>query len=274
MLANNDPFIKKFNELDAVCKKHRDTILRVWKQRYVDKWQSYSEADKIRLGKGFRLIKCVAELLPEQEETTMKAIITVRNTIHDIRNLFEPTKECLRFLDGIIIEINNGNIGAIDSELANVKKSNVAQMRKMLDSVGYKSKPLRYEEQAPIKAKINAFITQEERVNDVEKAKYVFAQCKNFFNDIPHLPEVCKAREAVRSRQLDKAKREARRELDEDYYDERQEILSELRGFKQRKALSLLNDKYEQYKEQIDSCVDFDELEDVYIDLDVDFYDD
>lgn len=47
MLANNDPFIKKFNELDAVCKKHRDTILRVWKQRYVDKWQSYSEAEYI-----------------------------------------------------------------------------------------------------------------------------------------------------------------------------------------------------------------------------------
>ncbi len=120
-MRNTDPFIRKFNELDFLCRKNRETILSIWRRRYPEKWNASSEEERFKLGKGFKLMKCLAELLPEMEEETLKVIINVRNTIHDVRNLFEPTKECIKFLDGIITEIQNGNISAIDSSLANVK---------------------------------------------------------------------------------------------------------------------------------------------------------
>ena len=268
MIANNDPFIRKFNELDDVCNKHIGPIMAAWKRKYAKIWETLSEEEKRKKTKGFGPIRRVAELLPEKEGKTLNIIINVRNTIHDIRNLFEPTKECIKFLDGIITEIKNGNISAIDSSLANEKKSNIQQMRSMIENVNYKARPLHYEEQEPIKAKIYSFINLEEKAKDVEEAKHIFNQCKNYFNDIPRLPEVRKARERINDIRLEKAKREVLRELDGDYYDALQEIKEELRGFKQHSAIKLLKEKYMRYKMQIESCIDYDELEDIDIDLD------
>lgn len=268
MIANTDPFIRKFNELDFLCRKNRETILSIWRRRYPEKWNASSEEERFKLGKGFKLMKCLAELLPEMEEETLKVIINVRNTIHDVRNLFEPTKECIKFLDGIITEIQNGNISAIDSSLANVKKSNIQQMKSMIENVGYKAKPLQYEGVESIKQRLYCYMAREEEASTMEEAKDFFAQFKNFFNSIPRLPEVRKARERINDIRLEKAKREVLRELDEDYYDALQEIKEELRGFKQRSAEKLLKEKYARYKMQIESCIDEDELEDIDIDLD------
>lgn len=268
MIANKDPFIKKFNELDALCREKRDKIISVWKKRNSSKWNAMSEDERFKLGKGIRLMKTLMSLLPEKESEALHASIVVRNTIHDKRNLFVPTQECINFLDGIILELKNDNIGAIDFELAVLKKSNISQMKRMLDNIWQKVRPLQYEHQEPIKAKLNSYIVAEEGATEKEEAGYIFVQFKSYYNDIPYLPEVRKARQEVRDINLEKAKREMIRELDEEYSDAQEEILEELHGFKRSSALKRLKEKYLRYKSQIESCIDYDELDDIDVNLD------
>lgn len=241
MLANKDPFINKYNMLEELC------------------GQKYPQPQG---GKPKNAIIYFAEssgIVSKKDQKLLKAIVAVRNTIHDTRNLFNVNTACLQFMDGVIAALKTGTTEQIDAELENVKKSNVNRMLETMKYLQAKIHIISAEEQKKVKAKLTGYIESEKRASSEERAKSFYAEFYSYFNNLHNLPEIRKAKAQRREKSLEKKREEVLSVAHDCYLQALAKIRVDFLGVKKKE----LKHKFLGLKERILACNDFDDLDDL-----------
>ena len=251
MKANHDPFIKKFNTLDNLCKS------------------KYPECK----GDNFSAMRKFADSLNPSDKSTLKSIIHLRNTIHNERDLVSINPSCQKFLDGLINGLRSGTRGPIDSNLENLKKSNIDKMNGMMRGLQSKIHMVSFSEQQRIRGDLQRYIEQEKRVASVDKAKEFYFNFLNYYNSIRNMPSVKEARSAQISNALARKRQEALSELTYAYREAVSDMEEEYSFLQRGKYRKKLDAVFSRYRERISTCNDFDILDDLPSDAESDFID-
>lgn len=252
MKANNDPFIKRYNILEELCKQK-------YPAAQDEKWNA---------------IKYFADrsgLVSDVDKRVLKTIVSIRNTIHDSRDLFSVNNACLKFMDGMINALRVGITYQIDTELENLRVSNLNKMEVMLKGVHSKIYMISIEEQREIKKKLNEYIQSEKRASSKERAKKFYLDFCAYFNNLHNLSQIKEARTEQREKALERKKKEVLSEIQHLYNQALVEIEAECSFFQKGKAKKKLELIFKGYKDRIFSCNDFDALDDLVDDAEVDF---
>lgn len=246
MKANNDPFIRKFNILDDLCKKRYPNC------------------------KNFDAIRKFANTLPGADKETLLSIIHVRNTIHDQRNLVSVNPDCLKFIDGLIKGLQSKNSGPIDADMEYLKSKNLQKMSIMMQQLPSKTYMASREVQRNIKATLTGYLEKEKHATNIDKVKKHYFDFCGYYNNIHNLPEIKSARAVNRERSLEKKRQSVLLEIEHLYNQARAEIYDEpflVRG-NLKKKLKLI---FESYKTRVLSCNDFDDLDEILDDAEFRF---
>ena len=251
MQANKDPFIKKFNILDDLCKRR------------------YPECPK-----GFSAIKKFAETLQGADKDTLKSIILLRNTIHDQRNLVSINSDCLKFMDGLIKGLQSNTKGPIDADLENLRSNNLQKMSEMLKHLSSKTHMISVVEQSKIKAKLMDYIECEKRASSIERAKKFYFDFCAYYNNIHNLSAVKEARAEHRERSIERKRQSVLSQI-QHFYNQALVAVEDEPFFSRGKLKKKLKQIFEGYRTRVLSCYDFDDLDDLLdnaeIDLDPDY---
>ena len=195
-----DNFIKKFNELDELCRMY---------------------FSKGNAEKDFSPMRAFAKTLPGEDGRTLLSLISIRNTIHDKRNLVRVSNDAIKFLEGLIIGLRNGR-KTVDSDLEILRKKNLEKMSNGIGELGSYTKILSYNQQLKIKEVLMKYIDREKAASNYEQVKNVFFEFCEYYRNIPNLPQY---KEAVRK---EKEKRKQKRERSFNNLKER--VRSAIRG--------------------------------------------
>ena len=256
MLANKDPFIKRYNILEELCaEKYPQLVVGNPKNAIIH----FAETSGI---------------VSKKDQRLLKAIVAVRNTIHDSRNLFNVNTACLQFMDGVITALKTGATGRINTELENLKRSNVNKMLDMMKHLQTKIYIISSEEQRTVKAKLTGYIESEKRASSEERAKSFYDDFYSYFNNLHNLPALKKARSEHRERSLEKKKQSILSKI-QHFYNQALVGAEDASLFSRGKIKKKLKQIFDGYQTRVVSCNDFDDLDDLLdnaeMDLDVDY---
>lgn len=239
MQANTDPFIKKFNILDGLCRKLYPST------------------------KGYSSIRKFADTLSPADRDTLMSIIKLRNTIHDKRNLVSIESDCLYFLNGLIRGLQNGIKGPIDADLENLKASNVAKMSRVLnENVSYKIGLVSPEKQEAIRNHLRGIIERERRATNKPAAFAAFSDFFAYYKNIGNLPEVREAKLKRRQENIERAKKRTVNSIKQLYAEALEEI-EEASIFKRFSMKKKAKHVLESYLQKVKWINDYDELDDL-----------
>lgn len=188
----NTEFINKFNKLDQLCQ------------------QLYNKSKK----NGFDALKHFAQSLEGNNKNTLLNLIKARNMlVHNDINIINIKKDALEFLQGLIDGINrkihNGYAHTIDSELENLRTSNLKKMSNTNQLIIKKYKFLSNSALNEISNDLKYYIDQERKANTLESIKNIYFQFQNCVDLIENRPYVKEARQLKKQTNFAKVKNEA-----------------------------------------------------------------
>ena len=129
-------------------------------------------------------------------------------------------------------------------------------------------------EQSKIKAKLMDYIECEKRASSIERAKKFYFDFCGYYNNIHNLPEMKEARAEHRERSLEKKRQSVLSQI-QHFYNQALADVEDEPFFSRGKFKKKLKQIFEGYRTRVLSCDDFDDLDDLLdnaeIDLDPDY---
>ena len=146
-------------------------------------------------------------------------------------------------------------------------------MNGMMRGLQSKIHMVSFSEQQIIRGALQEYIEHEKRATSFDKAKEIYFNFCNYYNNIRNMPNVKQARNVQVNNALARKRQEALSELTYAYREAVSDMEDEY-GFLQRgKYRKKLEAVFNRYKERISTCNDFDVLDDLPSDAESDFSD-
>ena len=196
MASRNEIFLKKYNELDNLCR---------------DKFQMYRDAKGKR--EQLSAIYRYAETLPQMYKEKLLNLIKLRNIIAHT-DAAEAKGQSIRDLDSFIIMIKKGaSPSNPDSfEVASYISHNIKKMKAEIRELDIDEEEIPFESKRKIKSELDRFLHCLENATDLQKAKRIVRDFYSYIDNIDNHPLIIAG-------ELDDAKNEAIQGLNDSYND-------------------------------------------------------